>query len=161
MSSTDRKRLRDRRAQQTLRDKKLRHPAKLEEQVAHCDQYHNDKGMQRLLEVISGLRAENNALLGRQGAAKSLVTSWDEGSEDAKASSLWMYQKRSCGGTDKSLNQWAPSDYRGSDVVASLAGSNFSSIIRPQHLNEYTTGARPDVNLDWNRLPLYSDDFSD
>ncbi|KAJ5159009.1 Protein of unknown function DUF3425 [Penicillium coprophilum] len=77
MSSNEKKRLRDRRSQQTLREKKLRHTAELEEQVAHCKQHHSDEGVARLLQVINGLRKQNDALLTRQKSLKSLVDSWE------------------------------------------------------------------------------------
>ncbi|KGO77207.1 Protein of unknown function DUF3425 [Penicillium italicum] len=77
MSSNEKKRIRDRRSQRTLREKKLRHVAQLEEQVAHCEQHHSDQGVQRLLQVIEGLRKQNETLLKRQNSLKSLVNSWD------------------------------------------------------------------------------------
>ncbi|KAK9850817.1 uncharacterized protein MYU51_011377 [Penicillium brevicompactum] len=75
--SVEKKRQRDRRSQQNLRDKKSKHTAHLEEQVAHCKQHHGDHAVQRLLEVITGLREENGSLRNRQNILKSLVTSWD------------------------------------------------------------------------------------
>ncbi|KAJ5383200.1 Protein of unknown function DUF3425 [Penicillium concentricum] len=77
MSSNEKKRLRDRRSQQTLREKKLRHVAQLEEQVAHCEEHHSDQGVQRLLQVINGLRKQNEVLIARQNNLKSLVNSWE------------------------------------------------------------------------------------
>ncbi|KAJ5951248.1 uncharacterized protein N7479_009661 [Penicillium vulpinum] len=77
MSSNEKKRLRDRRSQQTLREKKLRHAAQLEEKVAHCEQHHNDQSVQRLLQVIKGLRKQNDTLLTHQKSLKSLVNSWE------------------------------------------------------------------------------------
>ncbi|CAG7986456.1 unnamed protein product [Penicillium olsonii] len=75
--SAERKRLRDRRSQQTLRDKKLKYTTKLEEQVAYCEQHHTDHAVQRLLQVITGLRKENESLQQRQRSLKSLVESWE------------------------------------------------------------------------------------
>ncbi|PGH15785.1 hypothetical protein AJ79_02165 [Helicocarpus griseus UAMH5409] len=77
MSSAEKKRLRDRRAQQALRDKKLRHTAKLEQQLAHCEQYHNDQKVQQRLQEIELLRRQNEALTVRHEKLRQLVRSWD------------------------------------------------------------------------------------
>ncbi|KAL1881072.1 hypothetical protein Plec18167_003614 [Paecilomyces lecythidis] len=78
MSSAEKKRLRDRRAQQTLRNKRLQRTIKLEEQVAHCEQHHDDQGTQRLLQTIESLRKQNAVLIRRQQRLRSLILSWDD-----------------------------------------------------------------------------------
>ncbi|KAL2826761.1 hypothetical protein BJY01DRAFT_255896 [Aspergillus pseudoustus] len=84
--AAEKKRLRDRRAQQTLRDKKLRHTRALEEQVAAlqekvaiCEQYHadTDNGVGRLLQCIDNLRRRNEVLVKRQRALRGLVGEWE------------------------------------------------------------------------------------
>ncbi|RAK82553.1 bZIP transcription factor [Aspergillus fijiensis CBS 313.89] len=84
LSSAEKKRLRDRRAQQNSRSKKLQYLshledriARLEEQVAHCRQQHTDEGAQQRSEEIETLRRQNASLLARQRQLKSLLQSWD------------------------------------------------------------------------------------
>ncbi|KNG89444.1 hypothetical protein ANOM_003165 [Aspergillus nomiae NRRL 13137] len=77
MSSVEKKRLRDRRAQQNLRSKRSQQMAVLEKEVAHCREHHDDHGIQRLLQVITGLREQNKALRSHQERLKCLVNSWD------------------------------------------------------------------------------------
>ncbi|KAJ5688756.1 hypothetical protein N7462_003148 [Penicillium macrosclerotiorum] len=77
-SSIAKKRARDRRAQQTLRDKKLRYTAELEAQVAHCEKYHNEEGVKGLLDSIEALRRQNDTLVARQTSLSSLIRSWEE-----------------------------------------------------------------------------------
>ncbi|GKZ82700.1 hypothetical protein AnigIFM56816_007521 [Aspergillus niger] len=78
LSSAEKKRLRDRRAQQTLRTKKQQYTAQLEDKVAHCERYHDDSGTQHLLQVIEGLQRENQLLRNRQEGLKTLITSWED-----------------------------------------------------------------------------------
>ncbi|PYH43706.1 bZIP transcription factor [Aspergillus saccharolyticus JOP 1030-1] len=84
LSSAEKKRLRDRRAQQNSRSKKLQYLghleeriARLEKQLAHCRQHHTDEGVQQQLEEMEGLRKQNESLLARQRQLRSLVQSWD------------------------------------------------------------------------------------
>ncbi|RAH51495.1 bZIP transcription factor [Aspergillus brunneoviolaceus CBS 621.78] len=84
LSPAEKKRLRDRRAQQNSRSKKLQYLshledriARLEEQVAHCRQHHTDEGAQQRSEEIETLRRQNASLLARQRQLKSLLQSWD------------------------------------------------------------------------------------
>ncbi|OJJ67247.1 hypothetical protein ASPBRDRAFT_69297 [Aspergillus brasiliensis CBS 101740] len=78
LSSAEKKRLRDRRAQQTLRTKKQQYTTQLEDKVAHCERYHDDSGTQHLLQVIEGLQRENQVLRTRQEGLKTLITSWED-----------------------------------------------------------------------------------
>ncbi|PYH88135.1 hypothetical protein BO71DRAFT_488993, partial [Aspergillus ellipticus CBS 707.79] len=77
LSAAEKKRLRDRRAQQALRNKKLKHTTQLEDKVAHCERYHDDSTAQHLLQVIEGLQQQNELLRQRQDSLKALVGSWD------------------------------------------------------------------------------------
>ncbi|KAF7592248.1 hypothetical protein BBP40_000449 [Aspergillus hancockii] len=77
-----RKRLGDRQAQQNLRTKRSQHIAKLEEQVARCREHHEDQGVPRLLQVIKGLRTQNEALRQRQERLRYLVDCWDADSPE-------------------------------------------------------------------------------
>ncbi|RAL04137.1 bZIP transcription factor [Aspergillus ibericus CBS 121593] len=77
LSSAEKKRLRDRRAQQTLRNKKQQYITQLEEQVAHCERYHDDSSTQHLLQVIEGLQRQNEILRKRQEGLKAIVESWE------------------------------------------------------------------------------------
>ncbi|PYI00877.1 hypothetical protein BO78DRAFT_465032 [Aspergillus sclerotiicarbonarius CBS 121057] len=74
---TNKKRLRDRRAQQALRSKKQQYTAQLEDKVAHCERYHDDSSSQHLIQVIEGLQRENEILRKRQEGLKALVGSWE------------------------------------------------------------------------------------
>lgn len=78
MSAVEKKRLRDRRAQQAMRDKRLRHITQLEQKAAHCDKYHNDQKVQNLIHEIELLRKQTEVLARRQARLKCLVQSWDE-----------------------------------------------------------------------------------
>ncbi|PYH79452.1 hypothetical protein BO82DRAFT_385141 [Aspergillus uvarum CBS 121591] len=84
LSSAEKKRLRDRRAQQNSRSKKLQYLSRLEdrlerleEQVAHCRQHHTDDGAQERSREIESLRKQNASLLARQQQLKTLLQSWD------------------------------------------------------------------------------------
>ncbi|PWY85913.1 hypothetical protein BO70DRAFT_217892 [Aspergillus heteromorphus CBS 117.55] len=81
LSSVEKKRLRDRRAQQALRDKKLQYTSQLEDKVAHCERYHDDSAAQHLLQVIEGLQRQNEVLQRRQEGLKALVQGWEEGTD--------------------------------------------------------------------------------
>ncbi|KAJ6111217.1 hypothetical protein N7486_003452 [Penicillium sp. IBT 16267x] len=156
LSSAERKRIRDRRSQKTLRAKKENYTAQLEARVAHCEQHHTDQGVQQLLGIIKSLRNQNEILVARQKALKSMVNSWDDRIEDTGACNLWMNQ----GMTDKAF-----------EPTVSLTQSNLSGSA-PQSVEEPS----PDVNTpsisissplppssarpQWNQLPLYADDFS-
>ncbi|KAJ6028810.1 Protein of unknown function DUF3425 [Penicillium herquei] len=145
LSPTERKRQRDRRAQQNLRDKKLRYTASLEQQVAHCEEHHDEKGVKRLLEIIAGLRKQNETLLARQAALKGLVSSWDEKVQETNVPNPWLAQ-----GIDSAepSNQ-TPGPVSENSVPLTMLKNDSSS-------NICSVETSP-----WNKLPLYSDDFSD
>ncbi|KAJ5907582.1 hypothetical protein N7495_000264 [Penicillium taxi] len=150
LSSTERKRLRDRRAQQNLRDKKLRHTTKLEEQLAHCEQYHNDKGVQQLLDIIKGLRKQNETLQDRQKSLKTLVNSWDGAQEMIPDD--WNCSRRTHPKShDESLKPPILNDSNPKRVV---------NLNTPTSPTSTPPQLHPNTNLSWNQLPLYSDDFS-
>ncbi|KAJ5825401.1 hypothetical protein N7474_002539 [Penicillium riverlandense] len=163
LSSAARKRARDRRAQQTLRDKKLRYKAKLEMQVAHCEQYHDEKGVQNLLELVEDLRKQNEALVARQKALRALVGSWDEELELTESSNPSMIQNTSNGALDLSFPM----------THSILRDSQFLGMVdhpHPTTPNMPLTSTSPlqqahkdgltEFDSPWNELPLYSDDFS-
>jgi hypothetical protein len=166
MSSVEKKRLRDRRSQQTLRDKKLRHTAELKEQVVHCQQYHNDQGVQRLLQVISGLREQNEALINRQNSLKSFVASWDRdwealpSADRSNQNGAYLYKEMSSQEPQFSQTQ------RDSNDLAPSRGSNGSSnrlLATPttSPRTESPTESLPANKLPpWNQIPLHSDDFT-
>ncbi|KAJ5108274.1 hypothetical protein N7456_004949 [Penicillium angulare] len=148
LSAAEKKRLRDRRAQQNLRDKKLRHQANLEEKVAHCEQYHNENGVQELLQIITDLRKQNDTHVARHESLKHLMTFWDKDTQGAGNSNLW------------------PSP--GSIATESTAQTTLERI---PILNTSPTAASPTLPTrprslasaasGWDKPPLYSDDFSD
>lgn len=166
VSSVEKKRLRDRRSQQTLRDKKLRHTAELKEQVDHCAQYHNDQGVQRLLQVISGLREQNNVLLDRQKNLKILVGSWDRDWEALPGAENFRHNGASA---YKETNSQEPHVTQTQNERNGLAASEWSN--RPVNavLRTPTTSPHTEPPMEclpaykpppWNQLPLNSDDFT-
>lgn len=161
-SSADKKRDRDRRAQQNLRDKKLRHTAKLEAQVAHCEQYHNDTGVKNLLGVIDGLRRQNEILVARQKALRSVVNSWDEKLEETGPSNSPMTQDTNTEQAGHSFprESCVPGGSNSLDMANHLACSMAPST-SPASLPQ-TPKAAHSINSSspWNELPLYSDNLS-
>jgi hypothetical protein len=168
MSSTEKKRLRDRRSQQTLRDKKLRHAAELEEKVAHCEQHHSDQGVQRLLQVIQGLRKQNETLVTRQNSLKSLVGSWEaEQGEPTAAddsnhdwSSLYkeMSNREAQFSLQTDLNISVPHHQHG--INALLNDPLYASATPPQIHSPSLKALSPETTPTWSQIPSNSDDFS-
>ncbi|OAA53229.1 hypothetical protein ISF_08961 [Cordyceps fumosorosea ARSEF 2679] len=87
MPSMDKKRARDRRSQQSLRDRKQKRITELEGLVARCKERHQGRDQDQdqaynshdaYAREISALRQQNKALVQRQELLKSLVLSWDE-----------------------------------------------------------------------------------
>jgi hypothetical protein len=148
MSSAEKKRIRDRRAQQALRAKKLHHTKKLEEKLTYCEQYHSDQGAQQLHQIIEGLRRQNETLIARQEQLKSLVRSWDIDAGDL-------------GGNSTPRAQPTEFDPPTVAVPCSNNGHGFISI------DNYTTpklvpdNSLPPIDscLPWRLLPLNNDDF--
>ncbi|KAJ5096621.1 hypothetical protein N7456_007342 [Penicillium angulare] len=70
------KRLRDRRAQQSLRDRRNRHLEQLEERVALCEREHHSGSAQSLFATINDLQNENNALRAQMRQVELLTSSW-------------------------------------------------------------------------------------
>lgn len=183
MSSAEKKRLRDRRAQQTLRTKRLQRIAKLEEKVAYCEEHHNDQGAQRLLRVIQGLRRDNSALLQRQERLQSLVRSWDDEplmehtTEDCPnvghpSQEEMMHQILSCEGNNP-LRPLVPEDIdtptagsiNTNDSTEVFSSKSISSLVPaisqfPSPLVDTLAGLTPDQYRPWKILPLNDDDFS-
>ncbi|OQD84615.1 hypothetical protein PENANT_c012G07725 [Penicillium antarcticum] len=166
VSSVEKKRLRDRRSQQTLRDKKLRHTAELKERVDHCAQYHNDQSVQRLLQVISGLREQNETLLNRQKGLKSLVSSWDKDWEALpnadRSSRNGAYLYREMGSQEPQL----PQIQHDRNDLSPLIGANrqtnplLATPTASPHTESPTESLPANNPPPWNQIPLHSDDFS-
>lgn len=86
MPSIEKKRARDRRSQQRLRDRKQAKVSELEERVQFCREHHQAYNTQdAYLREIKGLRQQNMALAQRQDLLRSLVMSWDDLEPDASA----------------------------------------------------------------------------
>jgi hypothetical protein len=94
LSSSEKKRLRDRKAQQTLREKRQNRILELEARVAFCEKNHagdnqvkvdptqgegesQGQDMQKLLDTVEKLRLENDRLRKRQESLRRMVGSWD------------------------------------------------------------------------------------
>ncbi|CAG7984817.1 unnamed protein product [Penicillium salamii] len=171
--SAEKKRLRDRRSQQTLRDKKLKYTTKLKEQLAHCEQNHADHAVKRLLQVITGLRTENELLRQRQRGLKSLVDSWDEGLNPETPGYAWhnwpSLRK------DTYTNETAFSLETGSNDPTSLNGpmtssagvdpiiesTSASSMRSPVQIHPSLAFPLADTTPLWCQIPPHSDDYSD
>jgi Domain of unknown function (DUF3425) len=83
LSSSEKKRLRDRKAQATLREKRQNRIQELEDRVAFCKNNHGSEAsaqsayVQELLATVERLRVENNRLRERQERLRKMVVSWD------------------------------------------------------------------------------------
>ena len=108
-ASSEKKRIRDRKAQKTLREKRDAHVKSLEERVAFCERHHGHEraqahgtgwtpspspspsssqlhtptDVQQLLATVENLKRENERLWMRQERLRSMITGW--GFEDAQA----------------------------------------------------------------------------
>ncbi|KAL4737189.1 hypothetical protein BDV11DRAFT_160104 [Aspergillus similis] len=76
MSAAEKKRLRDRQAQQSLRDKRSRIIRKLEEKAAFCGAYHNDYAAQMLLQENHVLRRQIESFMQHEELLRHLAQSW-------------------------------------------------------------------------------------
>ncbi|KAL4861632.1 hypothetical protein BDV12DRAFT_179966 [Aspergillus spectabilis] len=77
ITASEKKRIRDRRAQQNLRDKRLRHIKGLEDRVAYCEQHHASQWLQELLDKVQHLEAENQLLRARHAQIHALTSATD------------------------------------------------------------------------------------
>ncbi|PKX89791.1 bZIP transcription factor [Aspergillus novofumigatus IBT 16806] len=77
LSSSEKKRLRDRRAQENLRKKRENRIKYLEERVEFCETHHGTSLMQQLLTAVDSLRRENELLRARQDRLRNMIVSWD------------------------------------------------------------------------------------
>lgn len=100
LSSSERKRLRDRKAQKTLREKRDRHIKNLEDRVAHCEQHHGGGGSEQLRSVIANLRQENEMFRARQDRLRKMIASWDSDDDIDSASSSQPTPSSACVGLD-------------------------------------------------------------
>ncbi|CAI7594688.1 unnamed protein product [Penicillium bialowiezense] len=165
--SLEKKRQRDRRSQQTLRDRKSKHTFDLEEQVAYCKQHHGDHAVQRLLQVITGLRGENEALLNRQNTLKLLVGSWDS-EKDPVMPGRDLHDQSSLNKDAQSReaplsSQTAfngPTSLNG--IFNSTNGSNFSPVMgAPVMEAQSSSESFPTTSTPlWCQIPPHTDDFS-
>jgi hypothetical protein len=169
MSSVEKKRLRDRRSQKTLRDKKLQHTSKLEKQVAHCEQNHSDQGAQRLLQLITGLRKENETLRNRQRKLKSFINSWGTESDSATAdnsSADWPspYKDSSNNSAQfsfqESCNDLLPSNGLSKSIDNLPSYSSIKMSPQTQIPSPSVESFSPDATPLWNQIPPHNDDFS-
>ncbi|KAF5859774.1 hypothetical protein ETB97_002437 [Aspergillus alliaceus] len=87
-NSSERKRLRDRRAQQTLRDKRESRLRALEERVAYCETNHCNELIQNHMIAVEPMIRENEALLARHEQLRRLIHGWYRQDTGPPASSL-------------------------------------------------------------------------
>ncbi|KAB8209441.1 hypothetical protein BDV34DRAFT_25446 [Aspergillus parasiticus] len=173
MSSVEKKRLRDRRAQQNLRSKRSQQMAVLEKEVAHCREHHDDQGIQRLLQVITGLRKQNEALRSRQEHLKLLVNSWDaspaeisanmHGSSDQRSPGFIAFPREIMNNSNSSSNpiqSTRNNTPRDSLSPSSLLVSGDSSQQQAPYTQTLAREPRTaDTNIAWKQLPLHDDNF--
>lgn len=76
LSSSEKKRLRDRRAQRTLRERRDRQLKLLQEEVAECRRLHDSDSIRRLTMLVQRLEEENEILRQRREQMQSLLDSW-------------------------------------------------------------------------------------
>ncbi|KAH6988327.1 hypothetical protein BKA56DRAFT_578631 [Ilyonectria sp. MPI-CAGE-AT-0026] len=76
LSSAEKKRARDRRAQRNLREKRNKSIETLTHQIALCKRLHNPYYVERLLQTCFALQAENKILRDRQNELQSLLQAW-------------------------------------------------------------------------------------
>lgn len=97
LSSLEKKRSRDRKAQKTAKDKRDIYIKSLEERVSFCKQHHEvgivpqlqmQLQTQELFAAVESLRRENEQLRARQGQMRSMVVSWEVEDERDTGSSL-------------------------------------------------------------------------
>lgn len=167
MSSAEKKRLRDRRSQQTFRDKKLQHTSKLEKQAAYCEQNHSDDGVQRLLQVITGLRKENEILRGRQEGLKSFINSWGTESNTITAnhsSEDWPSFYKDLSTREAQFSFQASFNHPVSPIgLPNIINTppSTSTMTTPPHMQLPSSESLPaETTPLWNQIPPHSDDFS-
>lgn len=143
MPSIEKKRARDRRAQQSLRERKQKRIEDLEALVAECRENHQAQDTaDASAREVAALRQQNRALLRRQELLKSLVTSWDD------------------------LDVNIPPQLQPTGGVVAPAGETQSVGATPA--TSHTEGAATtppeppssDATLAWRNIPPSDDDFS-
>ncbi|KAJ6787092.1 hypothetical protein PWT90_10496 [Aphanocladium album] len=149
MPSIEKKRARDRRAQQGLRDRKQKRIAELEELVAQCKERHQTPTAHDSYErEISALRYMNHSLVQRQQLLKSLVLSWDHPDPDAAPYHRGAMATQIPHGNAPSVRSEAYSDH-GASAGDATAHSSEPLIASPE--------ATPPL---WSRIPPNDDDFT-
>ncbi|KAF9887789.1 hypothetical protein FE257_009595 [Aspergillus nanangensis] len=162
LSKIEKKRLRDRRAQQSLRDKKLRHTKRLEQQVAHCEQYHDDHKTQLLLQEIQKLQGQNTTLRRRQERLKCLVRSWDEDWDETPDCQETLVQQQQ--EQQQSLMPYNQPNNTIHDIARSSDAAASTTLLVPTAIPPSVSSFIDDLIaepcLQWSILPLNDDDFS-
>lgn len=72
----DKKKLRDRKSQQALRDRRKNHVNHLEEKLLACERDHKPDTIHNLVTTINSLRHENEILKAQQDQIQSIVSNW-------------------------------------------------------------------------------------
>ncbi|KAH8422876.1 bZIP transcription factor [Aspergillus melleus] len=89
LTSSERKRLRDRKAQQTLRDKRESRIRGLEERVSFCDRHHGNIGTQQANQNVptqtEKLYYENERLRACLESLRNVLHSWDDEDDDGQS----------------------------------------------------------------------------
>ncbi|KAJ3476422.1 hypothetical protein NLG97_g9135 [Lecanicillium saksenae] len=146
MPSIEKKRARDRRSQQGLRDRKQQRIAELEELVARCKETHQTPPAHDAYErEISALRHTNHSLLQRQELLKSLVLSWDQPDPE-----MALYHR----GTAAAETSHGDS---GRMCTPVYPGDRAMGDDKYEKQAEPVLDATPPA---WSRIPPHDDDFS-
>ena len=78
LSASERKRMRDRKAQKTAREKRGLRIKALEDRVTYCERHHGANWVQHMMAAMDNLQRENQMLRDRQERLRVLFSSWEQ-----------------------------------------------------------------------------------
>ncbi|EYE92317.1 bZIP transcription factor [Aspergillus ruber CBS 135680] len=155
LTSSEKKRLRDRKAQKTLREKRDAHVKSLEDRVAFCERHHGHAQAQRLLATVESLSRENERLRVRQERLKGVVTEWEV--EDAHGHhDAGLALNRQGSSDDAMLSLGYNMASASASTTASASTSPLASTGHKQHtIDTKTSVSTPLQNLGPDLPPWY------
>ncbi|TQV93251.1 hypothetical protein IF1G_07829 [Cordyceps javanica] len=160
MPSMEKKRARDRRSQQSLRDRKQMRIDELEGLVAQCKERHQAyDALDAYAREMSALRQQNRSLVQRQELLKSLVLSWGEPGLVVAAEGEWT------GGNPPALGhppciRTTPAQTGGATAVYNAAQPHAEIARQPKTLVASDGARPPPPPPSWSLIPPHDDDFS-
>ncbi|KAE8345553.1 hypothetical protein BDV24DRAFT_148140 [Aspergillus arachidicola] len=78
LSASERKRMRDRKAQKVAREKRDVRIKALEDRVTYCERHHRAAWMQHMMAAMETLQRENQMLRERQERLRAIFSSWEQ-----------------------------------------------------------------------------------